>query len=82
MNVYNDSSGLKMCNHLDHNYHLGNKKALFYNLREYCEKNKEDIFDIVPLTFHIENGKKDDQYLRFIDYFLKNKTKIAEEEKV
>lgn len=38
MNVYNDSSSLKMCNHLDHNYHLGNKKALFYNLREYCEK--------------------------------------------
>jgi len=42
-----------MCNHLEHNYHLGNKKALFYNLKNYCEKNKQDVFDIVPLTFHI-----------------------------
>ena len=49
-----------MCNNLEHNYHLGNKKALFYNLKIYTEKNKLEIFDIVPITFHIQNGKKDE----------------------
>lgn len=27
---------LKMHNHLDKNYHLSNKKALFYNIVSYC----------------------------------------------
>jgi oligoribonuclease NrnB/cAMP/cGMP phosphodiesterase (DHH superfamily) len=41
-------------NHLQNNFFLGNKKALFYNLREYYEKIGEDIFNYVPLTFHIK----------------------------
>lgn len=27
----------KAHNHLDKNYHLSNKKALFYNIKSYCE---------------------------------------------
>lgn len=27
----------KMHNHLENNFHLGNKKALFYNMRAYYE---------------------------------------------
>lgn len=42
-----------MCNHLENNFHLGNKKALFYNLRLYCENTNLNVFDIVPITFHI-----------------------------
>lgn len=46
----------KMHNHLFENYYIGNKKALFYNLRKYYEFTKENIFDYVPLTFHIIKG--------------------------
>jgi len=29
---------------MDKNYHLSNKKALFYNIKSYCESIKEDPF--------------------------------------
>lgn len=28
-------------------------------MREYCEKSKQNCFDIVPLTFHVEGGKEE-----------------------
>ena len=34
---------------------LGNKKALFYNLLEYCSYKKVSPNSIIPLTFHIES---------------------------
>jgi hypothetical protein len=30
-----DSHGLRMHNHLESNFYIGNKKALYYNLRRY-----------------------------------------------
>jgi tubulin--tyrosine ligase len=48
-----------MHNHLPFNGILGNKKAMFYILKEYCETIKMNLFDIVPLTFHIKQGMKD-----------------------
>jgi tubulin polyglutamylase TTLL1/tubulin monoglycylase TTLL3/8 len=30
--------GQKMQNHVEKNFHLGNKKALYYNLKQYCEE--------------------------------------------
>jgi hypothetical protein len=32
-----DSRPLKMHNHLESNFYIGNKKALFYNLKRYLE---------------------------------------------
>jgi tubulin--tyrosine ligase len=46
-------------NHLECNFHLGNKKAMFYNLRQYYELIGKDVFDYIPLTFHIKNGLDD-----------------------
>lgn len=40
-------------NHMPGNCHLGNKKALFFNLRQYCQLTGKELFDMVPLTFHI-----------------------------
>ena len=40
-------------NHYEANYMLGNKKALFYNMTEYKQFRNQDIFEYIPLTFHI-----------------------------
>lgn len=61
----------KIYNRLEFNQHLNNKKALFFNMRNYytycCEK--EDVFNTLPLTFHIKNGSNDAEYTRFEDYY-------------
>ena len=44
------------CNHLESNFHLSNKKALFYNMKMYYEALGEDVFTVLPLTFHIQDG--------------------------
>jgi len=41
---------------MDANYHLTNKKALFWNLTSYYKMLGNDPWKNVPLTFHIENG--------------------------
>lgn len=38
---------------------LGNKKAMFYCLREYYRLINEDVFSVVPLTFIINHGLLD-----------------------
>lgn len=53
------------------NYHLANKKALFYSLRSYYTAIKDDCFNYIPLTFHIQNGQKDKEYEKFYEYFKK-----------
>lgn len=68
-------------NHLKNNFYLGNKKALFHNLKEYYTLIKENIFDYVPLTFHIKNGMKDPEYLRFCEYHKRRSKLIKKEEK-
>jgi hypothetical protein len=47
-------------NHLPFNGILGNKKAMFYILKEYCDATQKNLNNIVPLTFHIKHGLKDE----------------------
>lgn len=63
-------------NHVENNFHLGNKKALFHNLKYYYSKIGEDPFDYIPLTFHIVHGFRDMGYKRFIKYYKKRDEKI------
>lgn len=58
-----------MHNHLSSNFYIGNKKALYYNLKRYLELKGEDPFKILPLTFHIAKGTEDPEYLRFTKYY-------------
>jgi hypothetical protein len=44
---------LRVHNHMVNNWHLGNKKAMFYNLRQYFTLKGDNPFDFIPLTFHI-----------------------------
>ena len=52
---------------------LGNKKAMFYCLREYYRLINEDVFSVVPLTFIINHGLLDPEYNRMSAYFNEKK---------
>lgn len=67
-----------MYNRLDDNYHLSNKKALFFNMDQYYKQIGEDPFSVLPLTFHIEKGLKDPEFDRFRSCF----NMLEEEKKV
>lgn len=56
---------------MEFNFYIGNKKALFYNLRQYYELINKNVFEIIPLTFHIKKGIKDPEYTKFFKEFKK-----------
>lgn len=60
-------------NHFEGNFNLGNKKALYHNLRNLFDSLKKSIFDIIPMTFHLRKGLEDSEYQGFLDYFKENK---------
>ena len=62
-------SNLRIHNHLTNNYIIGNKKALFYTMSKYYQATNQDPFDYLPLTFHIQNGLEDQEYLKFLNQF-------------
>ena len=61
----------KVYNKLEFNQHLNNKKALFINMRNYYSYccDQEDVYDTLPLTFHIKTGTNDAEYQKFSQYF-------------
>lgn len=50
---------------MEGNFHLSNKKAIFYNMKVYYEAIKESPFDYLPLTFHIKDGMQDLSWHKF-----------------
>lgn len=56
-------------NHLPSNGIIGNKKGLFYCLREYYKLKDKNIWEILPLTFHIRKGIADPEYKQFLGYY-------------
>lgn len=56
----------KLHNHLEFNYFIGNKKALFYNLQNYYNLLGKDVFKIIPYTLHIKKGVQDQAYKTFL----------------
>ena len=59
-----DSQTRKSHNHIENQWNLSNKKALFYNLRSYYEALKENPFEYIPLTFHIQKVIDNETALR------------------
>ncbi|CAD8212586.1 unnamed protein product [Paramecium octaurelia] len=76
-----DSRTQKMHNHMEDNWHLGNKKALFYNMRHYFQIIREDYNKLLPVTFHVQKGLNDIEYSRFLDYYNKRNEEVRELEK-
>ena len=66
----------KLYNHLEFNYFIGNKKALFYNLQNYYNLLGKDVFKIIPYTLHIKKGVQDPAYKTF----LKEYKRIAKDQ--
>ena len=80
LTIVQDCAKLKAYNHLEASYHLGNKKALYYNMRAYYQGTKEDVFDYLPLTFHICEGTQDKEYKHFLEYFTAREKEIQAQE--
>jgi tubulin polyglutamylase TTLL1 len=71
-----DPSKLKIHNHLENNYVIGNKKALFHTMNKYYKLTKQNIFDYLPTTFHIESGLDDPTYMRFLNSFYEKAKRL------
>ena len=75
-----DSFKLKVQNHFERNYFLGNKKALFYSMKKYYELNDKNPFEFIPITFHISKGIDDPEYAKFLQlYFTLDEKKKKKE---
>ena len=72
-----EGRNLRTCNHVENNFHLSNKKALLYNLKAYYDSIGEDVFQILPLSFHIKDGLLDKEFSRFIDFYQQEERDIA-----
>ena len=64
-----DPMNIRMHNKIEFNQHLTNKKGLYQSLKNYCKALNFDLFDFVPLTFHIKGGEKDPEFLKFFEAF-------------
>jgi len=51
------------------NFHLSNKKAIYYNMKVYYESTGHFTFDYLPLTFHITEGVNSKEFERFATVF-------------
>ena len=54
---------------MENNFHLSNKKAIYYNMKAYYEAIKQDTFDFLPLTYHIKDGLEDREFKKFEETF-------------
>lgn len=54
---------------MENNYHLSNKKAIFYNLKVYYEAIGKEYHSALPITFHIKEGLNDSQFQKFEQLF-------------
>ena len=64
-----DSTKLRMHNKIEFNQHLTNKKGLYQSLKQYCAALNLDLFEFVPLTFHIKGGEADPEFIKFAEAF-------------
>ena len=73
---YDDSDPIKasryqwIYNWVEDNFHLSNKKALFWNMTRYYWAMGEDPWKALPITFHISNGEKDEEWQNFLTLYF------------
>jgi len=58
-----------MTSHIENNFHLSNKKAIYYNMKVYYDATNQDTFDYLPLTFHIKEGLGDREFQKFEEVY-------------
>lgn len=67
-----------MVNHFQKHYVLSNKSNLFLNLLSYAEFNKENVFNLMPITFYIDIKNFLVQENRSLHKFVKFFKKLEE----
>jgi hypothetical protein len=83
-----DKLDTKLYNKCEDNFHMANKKALLLNMRNYYDALGQDVFDNLPVTFHIKNGLDDPEFTRFKAYYdqedenIKNKKALKAKKKL
>ncbi|KRX06925.1 hypothetical protein PPERSA_07088 [Pseudocohnilembus persalinus] len=77
-----DNCNFKLHNHIGNNFHLSNKNALFHNMKKYYSLVKENVFDYLPLTFHIKQGDKDPEFKKFTEYFQEIQKNMNKDKKL
>jgi hypothetical protein len=50
---------------------IGNKKALFLNMKNYYEAINKDVFSALPMTFHIKGGLEDPEFISFSGHYAR-----------
>ena len=63
------SNLIRIHNRLECNYNLADKKFLYLNMKKYYQAIGENVFDYLPLTFHLENGEDDSSFSEFSSVF-------------
>lgn len=71
----------KIYNRLENNFHLSQKKSLFYNIRNYYNLLKMDPYDVIPITFHIQSIN-DQEYKRFEESFFSKQSNNKNDQNV
>ena len=61
---------LRMVNLFEKNYEIGNKKNMFINLINYCDKTNINVFDIVPFTIIINNSQYVEEALDIVQVLM------------
>ncbi|OMJ85267.1 hypothetical protein SteCoe_13426 [Stentor coeruleus] len=59
----------KLHNKIEFNHYLSNKKDLFLTMKAYYNSIGVDVFEKVPLTFHVSQGEIDPEFLAFNEKF-------------
>ena len=75
-----DATKIKIHNHFEFNWHIGNKKAMFYNMRQYYELKEENVWNYLPITFHIHKGLEDKEYKNFLKFFKSREREMKKQE--
>jgi len=77
------NSFIRVHNHMEGNGHLGNKKALFHNMKSYYEAINKDPFEAMPLTFSIRHRVGDAEYDKFLKaYYEFEKSKNTQSQNI
>ncbi len=52
---------------------------MFLNIRLYYEAMGKDVFNAVPMTFHIKEGLEDAEFQRFKTFYIKEEDDVKKQ---
>lgn len=47
-------------------------------MKQFCEWKGENVFEYLPLTFHIQDGLSDPEYIKFEEHYFKLENDLKE----